>query len=112
PRLKIILDAANLFQKGMAKRENVRSVISRGVDLLGPWIVLAHGKDIKEGSGLDFTGPGQGIIDFEFFLNELSRAGYKDGIILHGIKNENDMGFCVDHVRKIAVSLIDDTMHP
>ena len=50
-RLKIILDAANLFQKGMAKRENVKPVISRGIDILSPWIALVHGKDIKEGEG-------------------------------------------------------------
>ena len=101
-RLKIILDAANLFQHGMAKRENVKSVISRGMDILSPWIVLAHGKDIKEGEGLDFTGAGQGIIDFEFFLKELEKTGYKDGMILHGIKNEKDIPGCVDYVRKIA----------
>lgn len=101
-RLKIILDAANLFQIGMAKRENVKPVISKGIDLLSPWIVLAHGKDIKEGKGLDFSGAGQGIIDFEFFLRELEKIGYKDGMILHGIKEEKDIPGCVSHVKKIA----------
>ena len=102
PRLKIILDPANLFHKGMAKREQVKQVISRGIDLLGPWIAIAHGKDLKEGEGLDFTGAGMGIIDFDFFFTELEKAGYRDGIILHGIKNEKNIPGCVDYIKKIA----------
>ena len=102
PRLKIILDAANLFSMGMAKREKVRSVISEGIELLAPWIVMAHGKDIMEGEGLVFTGPGQGIIDFYFFIRELAKIGYNGGMILHGIKNEKDIPACVDYMRKIA----------
>ena len=104
PRLKIILDAANLFHLGMAKRENVKQVISKGIELLGSWIVIAHGKDIKEGEGLDFTGAGKGIIDFDFFLKELVRIGYKGGMILHGIKAEEDIPGCVEYIRNIAKS--------
>ena len=100
-RLKIILDAANLFQKGMAKRENVKSIISRGIDILAPWIALAHAKDIKEGEGLTFTGPGMGIIDFEFFLKELENINFKGGMILHGMKNEKDIPFCVEYFNKL-----------
>jgi len=100
-RLKIVLDGANLFQEGMAKRENVRPVISRAIELLAPWIILAHGKDIKEGEGINFTCPGRGIIDFEFFLRELDGIGYKGGMIIHGIKDEKDMSFCRDHIKNI-----------
>ena len=111
PQLKIILDAANLFSMGMAKREKVRSVISEGIELLAPWIVMAHGKDIKEGEGLVFTGPGQGIIDFDFFMGELHKIGYKDGMILHGIKDEKNIPACVDYIRKIAAKISTATRH-
>jgi sugar phosphate isomerase/epimerase len=102
PRLKIILDAANLFREGMAKREKVKSVIGEAFDLLGQYIVLAHGKDIKEGDGIDFTGAGQGIIDFEYFFTELEKIRYKGGIVIHGIKDEKDIPYCVDFVQKKA----------
>ena len=49
PRLKVILDVANLFQKGQARRENVRPVMRDAFDLLGGHITLAHGKDIRRG---------------------------------------------------------------
>ena len=103
-RLRIIMDAANLFLPGTAKRENVRPVIERAVGLLAPWITLAHGKDIKEGDGLAFTCAGKGIVDFEFFLAELKKAGYRGGMVLHGIKNENDMRPCVEYMNGIARS--------
>lgn len=104
PRLKIILDAANLFQEGMAKRGKVQQVISEAFELLGSWIVLAHAKDIKEGNGIDFTGAGKGIIDFNFFLKELEKIGYKNGMILHGIKEEKDIPSCVKYMKKIEVA--------
>ena len=102
PRLKIILDAANLFQPGMAKRGKVQGVIAEAFELLGPWITLAHGKDIKEGEGIAFANAGKGIIDFHFFLEELEEIGYKGGMILHGIKQEKDIPECVDYMKKIA----------
>ena len=100
PRLKIILDAANLFREGMAKRENVQRVIAEAFELLSPWIVLAHGKDVKEGEGIDFTGAGKGIVDFDFFLKELEKIGYKGGMILHGIKEEKDIPSCVEFFQR------------
>ena len=103
-RLRIIMDAANLFLPGTAKRENVRPVIEKAIGLLAPWITLAHGKDIKEGDGLAFTCAGKGIVDFEFFLAELKKAGYRGGMVLHGIKNENDMRPCVEYMNDIAKS--------
>jgi len=101
PRLKIVMDAANLFHAGMAKRENVRTVIAGAIGLLGPWIVLAHGKDIKEGEGLAFTGAGKGIIDFKFFIAELERAGYRGGMLLHGIKDPKDIPSCAEFMRQL-----------
>jgi sugar phosphate isomerase/epimerase len=101
-RLKIIMDAANLFRAGMAKRERVRDVIGEAFELLGQYVAIAHGKDIKEGDGIDFTGAGKGIIDFDFFFSGLEKIGYKGGIIIHGIKEEKDIPDCVEFIRKKA----------
>jgi sugar phosphate isomerase/epimerase len=99
-RLKIIMDAANLFRAGMAKKEKVRGVIGEAFELLGQYVAIAHGKDIKEGDGIDFTGAGKGIIDFDFFFSELEKIKYKGGIIIHGIKQEKDIPYCMDFIKK------------
>lgn len=90
PRLKIIMDIANLFAMGQARKGNVRPVMDNAFALLGDDICLAHGKDIKEGDGLDCTYAGNGIVDFDYFLDKLEQAGYKGGMILHGMKHERE----------------------
>ena len=101
PNLKIIMDAANLFQRGDAKGENVRSIIDNAFSLIGSDIYLAHGKDIKEGEGLNFTHAGNGIVDFDYYLDKLEEYGYKGGMILHGIKNEKYIPGSVSFIRNI-----------
>ncbi|MCL2831944.1 MAG: sugar phosphate isomerase/epimerase [Treponema sp.] len=101
--LKIIMDAANLFLPGTAKRENVKPVIARAFDLLGPYIALAHGKDIKEGNGIEFTHAGAGIIDFGFFINELEKIGYKGGMILHGFKKQEEIIGSKEFIRTLPI---------
>lgn len=101
PRLKIIMDAANLFRPGEAKVESVRPVLRRAFELLGRDIVLAHGKDVLAGEELRFTAAGKGIVDFRFFLGLLRESGYRGGMILHGIKREEEFMPAVDHLRRI-----------
>jgi sugar phosphate isomerase/epimerase len=100
-RLKVIMDCANLFNRGTAYRHNVRDIINKGFDLLGEHVVCAHGKDIKEGDGLEFVGAGQGIVDFAYFLEKLDEIGYDDGMILHGIKRESDIPHCIEYIRDV-----------
>ena len=49
PRLKVIMDIANIFQRGQAHRGEVRPIMRGAFELLGEHIALAHGKDIREG---------------------------------------------------------------
>lgn len=91
PWLKIVLDGANLFQKGTNKHENVRDVLNNAFDLLGDDIVLVHGKDVREGENLEFTSAGNGIVDFDYFLMRLKEAGYRGDMILHGAKQEDQI---------------------
>ena len=88
--LKIIMDVANLFPKGQAKKEHVRAYMDDAFERLGQQICLAHGKDILEGETLQYTYAGHGIVDFPYFIEKLDRAGYQGGMILHGIKSEED----------------------
>lgn len=89
PRLKMILDMANLFPAGTAKKENVRATIKRAVDFFGGDIVILHGKDIREGDGIDFCGTGDGIIDFTYAAALMRKIGYKGDMFLHGIYDED-----------------------
>jgi sugar phosphate isomerase/epimerase len=99
-RLKIIMDVANLFQPGQAKRENVRAIMDQAFDLLAGDITLAHGKDISEGAGLTFTHAGNGIVDFPYYLQKLKECGYRGGMLLHGVKAEEYFPSSVAFVEK------------
>ena len=81
-RLKIILDPANLFEKETIDCQ--RSLICEAIETLGDYIVMAHAKDrLPDGS---FTIPGQGVIDFSYFLNCLRDSGFKGPLVTHGLK--------------------------
>lgn len=89
--LKMILDCANLFHRGMAHPENVHVVLANAFEKFGKDIVIAHGKDIREGDGIDFCGTGLGIVDFAYTAQQLRAVGYTGDMFLHGIYDENDM---------------------
>lgn len=100
PRLKVVMDAANLFQKGQANPENVRPILRHAFDLLGEDIALAHGKDILKGDGLRFTHTGNGIVDFPYFKELLDASGYKGCMLLHGLKCEEGFPRSVEFLRR------------
>lgn len=104
PRLKIIMDPANLFQPGEADPANARAVLDRAFGLLGGDIICAHGKDIRAGPGLSFTPAGRGIVDFAYFLELLRRSRYDGAIILHGMKRESEFADSVSFMRRLATA--------
>lgn len=83
--LKMILDPANLFLPGTAHPENVRRTLRHAFDLFGDDIVLAHGKDIRAGDGIDFCATGEGIVDYPYLAALLSEIGFTGDMMLHGI---------------------------
>jgi len=91
PNLKMILDCANLFHIGQAHPQNVHATLDNAFALYGHDIVLAHGKDIREGDGIAFCGTGCGIIDFAYTAELLADYGFAGNMFLHGIYDENDM---------------------
>lgn len=89
PRLKMVLDPANLFPPGTAKRENVRPMLKNAFESFGRDLVLAHGKDIRESEEICFCGTGEGIVDFAYMAELLREYGYNGDMMLHGIYDEN-----------------------
>lgn len=99
-RLKMIIDCANLFHVGSAHRENVTPIIQHAFECFGKDIILAHGKDIAESDGIDFAPVGEGIIDYDLFLQLLKKYSYKGNMVLHGIYKETLMTPSVEFIRR------------
>lgn len=81
PRLRIVLDPANLFE--IAEPAQRRSLIAAAVDLLADRIVMAHAKDRAADGG--FATAGQGVVDFPHFLSCLRAAGFDGPLVTHGL---------------------------
>jgi sugar phosphate isomerase/epimerase len=92
PRLKVIMDAANLFDAEDPARRLSRSeeILDEAFGLLGGDLVLAHAKDVKR-SG-EVVAAGKGDLDYDLYLRHLSEAGYAGPLVLHGLAEEEVAG--------------------
>jgi sugar phosphate isomerase/epimerase len=92
PRLKVIMDAANLFDaEDPARRlSHSEEVLGEAFGLLGGDLVLAHAKDVKR-SG-EMVAAGKGHLDYDLYLRHLSEAGYAGPLVLHGLAEEEVAG--------------------
>ena len=81
PRLRIILDPANLFDQAGARER--RRLVDEATALLGPALAMAHAKDRTAGGS--FTAAGQGVIDFPHFVASLRAAGFAGPLVTHGL---------------------------
>jgi sugar phosphate isomerase/epimerase len=84
PRLKIIMDGANIFQRGQLP--NMRKVLNEAFELLGPDIALAHAKDLDKDGEAGHVAAGRGRLDYPYYLELLKRSGFSGSIILHALK--------------------------
>lgn len=81
PRLRIVLDAANLFEAEPLAAQ--RRTVSQAIDLLADRIVMAHAKD-RHADGT-FATAGQGVLDYPHYLRSLQDAGFDGPLIAHGL---------------------------
>jgi sugar phosphate isomerase/epimerase len=81
PRLKIILDPANLFEKETLERQ--RQIVAHAIDLLADHIVMGHAKD-RTATG-EFTAAGKGVLDFPHYIKCLKSAGFDGPLVAHGL---------------------------
>jgi sugar phosphate isomerase/epimerase len=80
-RLKIVLDAANLFER--TSLDDQRRVISTAIDLLCDHIAMAHAKD-RAADGA-FVAAGKGVLDFDHYIASLRAAGFDGALVAHGL---------------------------
>ena len=88
PHLKIVLDAANLFERESLGAQ--RAIVSQAAELLSGSIAMAHAKDRKpDGS---FIAAGQGVLDYPHFLDALHNAGFDGPLVTHGLSADEAPG--------------------
>lgn len=81
PRLRIVLDPANLFEK--ASRSGQKQIIARAIDILADRIAMAHAKDRNADGG--FVAAGKGVLDYGHFFKSLRGIGFAGPLITHGL---------------------------
>ncbi|HEV3118072.1 MAG TPA: TIM barrel protein, partial [Gemmataceae bacterium] len=84
PRLKVVMDAANLFHAGDLHRMDV--VLEDAFHLLGRDIVIAHAKDLNEDGQAGHLAAGQGSLDYYRYLTLLREFGFNGPLILHALE--------------------------
>jgi sugar phosphate isomerase/epimerase len=101
PRLKIILDPANLFRA--EDLPDQRAILSAAFDVLGPDIVLAHAKDVQVVAGtVHHVAAGAGLLDYEYYLSLLRHLPVP--LIVHGLA-EADVGRALAFLRAARAAL-------
>jgi sugar phosphate isomerase/epimerase len=83
PRLKIVMDPANLFAKGGLAR--MHEILDEAFDLLGPDIALAHAKDISKDGDAGHEAAGTGMLDYDAYIANLRRIEFNGALILHSL---------------------------
>ena len=82
PRLKIIIDPANLFDTENLRQQ--RTILDVAFDLLGSDMVLAHAKDVRVVDGaLHHVAAGTGVLDYRHYVTLLRHIPVP--LIVHGL---------------------------
>lgn len=100
-RLKVVMDAANLFREGALPRSD--EVLDKAFELLGKHIAIAHAKDVNNTGELVAAGSGE--LDYDRYLKHLRGVGYESPLILHGLEElevEGSVAFLHTKIRENA----------
>jgi sugar phosphate isomerase/epimerase len=85
PRLKIVMDAANLLTPESQSRQ--REVVTEAVALLGADLALVHTKDV--GPAGEAVAAGRGVVDFHNFLKAILSSGYRGPLVSHNFPEKD-----------------------
>jgi sugar phosphate isomerase/epimerase len=96
PRLKVIMDAANLFHPGDLPRRN--EILDEAFDLIGGEIALAHAKELGSDGQLGGLVLGTGALDWDRYISLLRSAKFDGPLIMHGFE-ERDVAASVKFLR-------------
>lgn len=82
PRLKIVLDPANLFRPGDLGRSE--EIFDEAFDRLGADIAIAHAKELGTDGHAATLALGKGVLDWERYVSGLRAVKFNGPIIMHG----------------------------
>ena len=97
PRLKVVIDAANLFIGADLDRQ--ADTLRTAFDLLGEDLVLAHAKDVRRDGAI--VAAGRGDLDYALYLGLLAEHDPSVPVVLHGLA-EDEVAESVAFVRAAA----------
>jgi sugar phosphate isomerase/epimerase len=101
PRLKIVMDAANLLPPESQTRQ--REVITEAVDLLGADLALVHTKDVSPTG--EAVAAGRGVVDFHNFLKCIVSTGYRGSLVSHNLP-EQDAAYVSGFLRLVLTEVM------
>lgn len=98
PRLKIVLDPANLVRVGDLPRQ--RDILDQAFDMLGSHMIMAHGKDVIEVDGaIHHVAAGTGQLDYVHYLTLLRTVTVP--LVVHGLA-ESEVDSSLEFLRRQA----------
>lgn len=87
PRLKIVLDPANLFHPADLPR--MSDIMDEAFDLLGADLAMAHAKELGAEGQMGSVPLGKGVLDWERYLELLRAAKFDGPLIMHGFEERD-----------------------
>jgi sugar phosphate isomerase/epimerase len=87
-RVRVILDAANLFEHTPIAAQ--RRCVASSIEVLADHIVMAHAKD-RDADGA-FVAAGTGVLDYGHYISCLKRAGFDGPLVTHGLSADEAPG--------------------
>jgi sugar phosphate isomerase/epimerase len=82
PRLRIVLDPANLFQAEDLPRQH--DILDEAFDTLGAHVIMAHAKDMSVDDGeIRHVAAGTGLLDYRHYLSLLENV--PTHLVVHGL---------------------------
>jgi sugar phosphate isomerase/epimerase len=97
PRLKVVMDGANLFHAGELPR--MREILDEAFKLLGEHLVIVHAKDLSRDGEAGHEAAGTGLLDYDYYLSHLRAQGFDGPLILHSL-HEAQVPECVAFLRR------------
>ncbi len=83
PALKIVYDAANLLDPDGYDPPIAAEAITRDIATLGPYIALAHAKELIAHRAP--AAPGAGMLPWPLIVQTLYKAGFDGTLVIHGL---------------------------